>query len=77
MTYFTIFRSTDQKVNIMFLQTHMHDVSTPQTDYHLAGHKFKDIIINSKDVFAGLLKNTIINKIFDKKKIIQYTVVNI
>lgn len=77
MTYFTIFRSTDQKVNIMFLQTLMHDVSTPQTDYHLSGHKFKDIIINSKDVFAGLLKNTIINKIFDKKKIIQYTVVNI
>lgn len=55
----------------------MHDVSTPKTDYHLSGHKFKDIIINSKDVFAGLLKNTIINKIFDKKKIIQYTVVNI
>lgn len=62
----------------MFLQTLMHDVSTPQTDYHhLSGHKFKDIIINSKDVFVGLLKNTIINKIFDKKKIIQYTVVNI
>lgn len=50
----------------LFLQTLMHEVSTPQTDYRPSGYKFNDIILKSKAVFAGLRKNAIINKIFDK-----------